>query len=211
MNPIFDKNGMTGALLIAGLLLTIAPDRASAQPGSAESRSNIECLDHLEIPEYPPLPRTASIQAVQTVKVLLSDQATIQNIESTLQGKYPTVEKDFKEGAEKALKNSRFSRTCGGKTVTLIFHYEIRDDPNKSSLFAFEAPNQFWIRYGPVYVNPQVWDAQRKAEYVAWAERVVDGFTAPNPLLKAEFDRIILQLQPTLADESRESGSAIRG
>jgi hypothetical protein len=154
MNPISDKNWRARASLFAGLLLVIAPYRASAQPGLAESPSNIECLMHLEVPDYPPLPRTARIQAIQTVKVLLSDQATIQNIVTSLQGKAIGVEKDFKEGAEKALKNSQFSKTCGGKTITLVFHYEMRDDPNSSSLFAFGPPNQFWIRYGPVYVNP---------------------------------------------------------
>jgi len=156
MNPISDKNWRAGASLIAGLLLMIAPYRASGQPGPAESPSNIECLERLEIPDYPPLARQAHIQVMQTVKVLLSGHAAVQNIESSLQGKHPTVDKDFKEGAEKALKNSRFSKTCGGKTVALVFHYEIRDDPNRSSLFAFGPPNHFWIRYGPVYVNPEV-------------------------------------------------------
>jgi hypothetical protein len=155
MNPIFSTKWIAGILLIAGLLLVIAPDRASGQPGPAESPSNIECVEHLEIPEYPPLPRTARIQTIQTVKVILSDQGTLQSIESNLQGKYPTVEKDFNEGAEKALKNSRFSKNCGGKTITLIFHCEIREDPNTSSLFAFGSPNHFWIRYGPVYVMPE--------------------------------------------------------
>jgi hypothetical protein len=102
------------------------------------------------------------MQAIQTVNVLLSDQATVQNIESILQGKHPTVEKDFKEGAEKAIKNSRFSKTCGGKTITLVFHYEFRDDPNRASLFAFGPPNHFWIRYGPVYVNPEVSSESRR-------------------------------------------------
>ena len=156
MNPISDKNWRAGASLIAGLLLMIAPYRASGQPGPAESPSNIECLERLEIPDYPPLPRTARIQVIQTVKVLLSDQATVQNIESSIQGKAIGVEKDFKQGAEKALKNSLFSKTCGGKAILLVFHYEIRDDPNRSSLFAFGPPNHFWIRYGPVYINPEV-------------------------------------------------------
>src|ERR1700686_3339157 len=99
MNPISDKNWRVGTLLIAGLLLVIAPYRASGQPGPVESPSNIECLEHLEVPEYPPLPRQAHVQAIQTVKVLLSSQATVQNIESSIEGKHPTVEKDFKEGA----------------------------------------------------------------------------------------------------------------
>jgi hypothetical protein len=155
MNPISDTNCRVGASLIAGLLLMIAPYCALGQAGPAESRSNVECLERLEIPDYPPLPRQARIQAMQTVKVLLSDHGTVQHIESSLQTKHPTVEKDFTDGAEKALKNSRFSRSCGGKTITLVFHYEMRDDPNRSSLFAFGPPNHFWIRYGPVFVDKE--------------------------------------------------------
>ena len=142
-------------MLIAGLLLVIAPYRASGQTGPAESPSNIECLERLEIPDYPPLARQARVQNIQTVKVLLNDHATIQSIEQGLQGKLVSFDRLFKEGAEKALKNSQFSKTCGGKTIMLVFHYEIRDDPNRSSLFAFGPANHFWIRYGPVYINPE--------------------------------------------------------
>jgi hypothetical protein len=156
MNPISDDVWRASAVIVVGMLLVAAPYRASGQPQSVDGPSTIGCLERLEVPDYPPLPRTAQIQAVQTIKVVLSDQATVQDVESSLQGKHPNVEKDFKESAEKALKNSRFSKTCGGKTVALVFHYEFRDDPNKSSLFAFGPPNNFWIRYGPIYVNPKV-------------------------------------------------------
>jgi len=156
MNPISVKNWRVDAPLIAGLLLMIAPHRALGQPGPAEGRSNIECLERLEIPGYPPLSRQANIQVIQTVKVLLSDQATIQDVEQSLRGKVVKLDRLFKEGAEKALKNSRFSKTCGGRTITLVFHYEIRDDPNRSALFAFGPPNHFWIRAVPFYVTPEV-------------------------------------------------------
>jgi (p)ppGpp synthase/HD superfamily hydrolase len=36
---------------------------------------------------------------------------------------------------------------------------------------------------------PADWDFQRKREYFEWAKLVVDGLTAPNPVLKEEFDR----------------------
>jgi len=149
------RNWRASALLIAGLLLVIAPYHASGQAGPAESPSNIGCLERLEMPDYPLLPRSARIQAVQTVKVLLSEQATVQTVESSVQARTTAVEKAFREHAEKAIKNSRFSKTCGGKTITLVFHYEFRDDDSKS-LFAFKPPNHFWIRYGPVHVNPDV-------------------------------------------------------
>lgn len=154
MNPNSDRNCRAGVLLIAGLFLVIAPYRASGQPGREGSPSNIECLERLEIPDYPPLARMAQIQVIQTVKVLLSDQATVQDVDQSLQGKVVKLDGPFKEGAEKALKNSRFSKSCGGKTITLVFHYEIRDDPNRSSLFAFGPPNHFWVRAGPFYVMP---------------------------------------------------------
>src|SRR5271170_984122 len=121
MNPICDSSWKGSSWLIAGLLLVIAPYRASGQPGPAESPSNIECLERLEIPDYPPLARQARVQNIQTVKVLLNDHATIQSIEQGLQGKLVSFDRLFKEGAEKALKNSQFSKTCGGKTIMLVF------------------------------------------------------------------------------------------
>jgi (p)ppGpp synthase/HD superfamily hydrolase len=36
---------------------------------------------------------------------------------------------------------------------------------------------------------PSNWNMQRKREYFAWAQRVVNALSAPNPILKAEFDR----------------------
>ena len=151
MNPIAGKNWRASASLVAGLLLVVAPYRASGQPGPVESSSNIECLEHLEIPDYPPLARQARLQATQTAKVLLSKQATLQNIEFSLREKTINLERFFNSGAEKALKNSRFSKTCGGKTITLVFHYELSNDDGS---FAFEPPNHFLIRSGAVYVNP---------------------------------------------------------
>jgi (p)ppGpp synthase/HD superfamily hydrolase len=35
---------------------------------------------------------------------------------------------------------------------------------------------------------PADWSFERRRDYFAWAKQVVDGFTAPNPVLKAEFD-----------------------
>jgi (p)ppGpp synthase/HD superfamily hydrolase len=36
---------------------------------------------------------------------------------------------------------------------------------------------------------PATWSTERIREYFAWARRVVDALSAPNPILKAEFDR----------------------
>ena len=36
---------------------------------------------------------------------------------------------------------------------------------------------------------PPDWDYERKKQYFEWGKQVVDGLTAPNPILKEEFDR----------------------
>jgi (p)ppGpp synthase/HD superfamily hydrolase len=38
---------------------------------------------------------------------------------------------------------------------------------------------------------PADWDFARKREYFNWARRVVNGLTAPNPILKAEFESTV--------------------
>jgi GTP diphosphokinase / guanosine-3',5'-bis(diphosphate) 3'-diphosphatase len=42
---------------------------------------------------------------------------------------------------------------------------------------------------------PANWNVQRKREYFAWARRVVNALSAPNPILKAEFDRTHAKFQ----------------
>jgi (p)ppGpp synthase/HD superfamily hydrolase len=38
---------------------------------------------------------------------------------------------------------------------------------------------------------PTDWSLERKREYFMWAKRVVDGLTAPNPALRAEFENAV--------------------
>ena len=40
-----------------------------------------------------------------------------------------------------------------------------------------------------LFAPPADWDFERKREYFAWARQVVEGLTAPDRALKAEFDR----------------------
>jgi guanosine-3',5'-bis(diphosphate) 3'-pyrophosphohydrolase len=41
-----------------------------------------------------------------------------------------------------------------------------------------------------ILYSPPDWPYQRKREYFDWARQVVDGLSAPNGHLKAEFDRV---------------------
>lgn len=41
---------------------------------------------------------------------------------------------------------------------------------------------------------PEGWDLQRRREYVLWAERVVNGLTAPSPRLMTQFRALYVEL-----------------
>ncbi len=53
------------------------------------------------------------------------------------------------------------------------------------------------LRHSP----PVDWPEERIAEYFRWARQVVDGLTAPNPVLKAEFDRLIALQSASAAEQ----------
>jgi guanosine-3',5'-bis(diphosphate) 3'-pyrophosphohydrolase len=53
-----------------------------------------------------------------------------------------------------------------------------------------------------LFSPPADWSEHRKAEYFDWAKQVVDGLTAPNPLLKAEFEKTLNQLPGAHANAS---------
>jgi (p)ppGpp synthase/HD superfamily hydrolase len=42
---------------------------------------------------------------------------------------------------------------------------------------------------------PTTWSTERKRQYFAWAQQVVSALPAPNPILKAEFDRTYAQFK----------------
>jgi guanosine-3',5'-bis(diphosphate) 3'-pyrophosphohydrolase len=48
---------------------------------------------------------------------------------------------------------------------------------------------------GIVASPPADWSGERKREYFEWAKQVVDGLSAPNEMLKAEFERLYRQVE----------------
>ena len=57
---------------------------------------------------------------------------------------------------------------------------------------------------------PADWSLQRKCEYLAFANKVVDGLTAPNPFLKAEFDTTQRKLENLTGLASQEENGVPR-
>jgi (p)ppGpp synthase/HD superfamily hydrolase len=42
---------------------------------------------------------------------------------------------------------------------------------------------------------PANWSAERKQQYVVWSQQVVNALSAPNPILRAEFEKTVAQFR----------------
>ena len=115
----------------------------------------MDCVQRLEMPGYLRLALVVRIQGTITTSVLLSPIASPEEITTERQGTTEAVTNGLKllvPSIEQAIKKSTFRSECGGKTVRLVFRFEIkgafRDNPTES--FAFGYPNEFWITVPPL-------------------------------------------------------------
>jgi hypothetical protein len=103
--------------------------------------SNIICVERLQMPTYVPLAKMARIEGTVTAMVSLSPNGLVQQVGT---GKaHPLLAPSVKE----AIRQAMFRSNCGGRTVVLIFHFNIRGEPSdypKQSV-SFGFPNHFWI------------------------------------------------------------------
>jgi hypothetical protein len=92
-------------------------------------RRDISCFQLLIVPNYPALARAARIAADVTVSVVIGHDSASHQI--TTQGEKPhgDIRRLFSEKVEKAVRSSTFNHQCVGKTIELIFSFELGNDP----------------------------------------------------------------------------------
>jgi Gram-negative bacterial TonB protein C-terminal len=124
---------------------------ASAQPNQAVE-SNMSCVERLELPLYPPLANAARIRGTVTAIVTVSPDGTVQKTIAEVGAHRLLV-----PAVEKSVRASKFSKTCGGKSVRLVFNFVLAEelDPDKlPQRVSFSYPNQFSISVPPRMLQP---------------------------------------------------------
>lgn len=121
--------------LIAGVLTL------HAQPAT-ESAGNISCIQRLNVPDYPALPRMARIAADVTVSVEIGRDSARHQL-TTQVDKLPArlagskaggdITRLFSERVEKAVRSSTFNQQCMGKTPELVFSFELGPRPDREA------------------------------------------------------------------------------
>jgi hypothetical protein len=128
-----------------------------AQPAT-ESGGDISCIQRLIVPNYPALARSARVAADVTVSVVIGhDSASHQITTQSVEKPRGALRQLFSERVEKAVRSSTFSHQCVGRTIELVFSFELgMDMPVEGSkqTISFSYPNRFTITSTATIMQP---------------------------------------------------------
>jgi len=136
-----------------------------------ESVANVSCFERIIVPDYPALARQARISADVTVSVVIGSDSASHQITTQVEKLQPArlagsktgskaggdIGRLFSERVEKAVRSSTFNNQCVGKTVELVFGFELGNDmpvEGSKQTISFSYPNRFTIASTAVLVNP---------------------------------------------------------
>jgi hypothetical protein len=125
-----------------------------AQPAS-ESGGGVSCIQRLIVPNYPALARQARIAADVTVSVVIGHDSASHQV--TTQVEKPRFRELFSERVEKAVRSSTFNHQCEGKTIELVFRFELGNEmpvEGSTQTVSFSYPNRFTITLAATIFNP---------------------------------------------------------
>jgi outer membrane biosynthesis protein TonB len=127
------------------LTLALCSWPAPAQTNQ-EAEPNMACVERLQLPVYPRLAATARISGSTTAKIAVASDGSFQ---ANVSG-HPLLT----AAVDHALRASSFHKSCGGKSVTLVFNFVLSDyyPDGRVQDVSFGYPNQFWIL--PQIVRP---------------------------------------------------------
>jgi hypothetical protein len=127
----------------------------AALPLVAQTDTNMACVERVEIPAYPPLAKAARIAGAITASLAVGPNGSAQSVTLTTEpGTRPNP--ILRPSVEKSVGASSFGKACAGKTVTLVFHFELGEKLTDSPqpIVSFGYPNHFWITAPPMLVQP---------------------------------------------------------
>jgi len=152
---------MRAWLLIAAASLVVpqfaaAQSRRSAAPAAPAAPATpppagLECVDKLATPDFPPAALRAHIDGSVWTWSHVTPQGTAEMITTQVVSAYGDGPKLLTPASEKALKDTKFKTSCAGKTVSVVFRYELHGEPtaNPKVTTRNETPDIVYIESQP--------------------------------------------------------------
>ena len=138
---------MRNTLLIAIASLLI-PAYANAQQTSSDG---LACFENLTAPEYPQAALRAQVDGSVYTTTKLSPAGTVDKVETQVVSAWADGPKLLPAAAEKAIRAAKVKPECAGKTVSVVFRYQLFGEavPNPKVTSRTEAPNIIYIEGQP--------------------------------------------------------------
>jgi hypothetical protein len=124
---------------------------------ATESAANVSCFERIIVPDYPALARQARIAADVTASIVIGRDSASHQITTRVEKAPGDIKRLFSERVEKAVRSSTFNTQCAGKTMELVFSFELGNDmpvDGSKQTISFSYPNRFTITSTAVLVNP---------------------------------------------------------
>ena len=124
---------------------------AAPAPPPAPPNPGLECVDQLQIPEYPKAALLAHVDGSVWTNTQVTAQATAGKIDNQVVSAYGNGPALLVPPVEKALQATKFKSDCAGKTVSVVFRYQLHGEPvaNPQVTSRKEAPTIVWIESQP--------------------------------------------------------------
>jgi hypothetical protein len=134
-------------LVVIVMLLVGIADGQIVSPPPSQAEANVNCLERLQFPPYPLLATQARIQGTITAAIFLTTGGKVAKVETDATSTYSNANHLLGEPVLKVVREAKFRSDCAGKTVRLIFHFDLEGASRvrKSATFSFGYPNNFWI------------------------------------------------------------------
>jgi hypothetical protein len=114
--------------------------------------SNIECVERIQVPTYPPLARQARLSGSVVATVTLAADGGVEQVTTSARVQANQAARGIlAKPVEDALRRSQFAEGCGKRSVVFVFEFLITGDSSdrQQQEVSYGYPNRFWITARP--------------------------------------------------------------
>lgn len=142
---------MRNVLLVVSSALLLPLAGVAQSETTSTSIEGLSCFETLATPEYPKAALQSNVDGSVWTWTQVSPQGTVNKIETQVVSAWGVGPKLLVPPVEKAIRSAKIKSSCAGKTIAMVFRYELRGDatPNQKVTSRTEAPNMMWIESQP--------------------------------------------------------------
>jgi hypothetical protein len=118
--------------------------------------AGLECFDNLPTPEFPKAALQAKVDGTVWVNIEVGAQGAAGKVDTKVTSAYTAGSKLLTPPVEAAIHSAKLKADCAGKTVLVVFRYELHGDPTANPQVTTKREPSYlvWIESQPMTASP---------------------------------------------------------